>query len=165
MMSRSDKRLQNIEDYHPLASGEANGFEDWRPLYRTSPGSATMPTSGLVVDFSGSFGADSYVNTRYADGLGYFLNITDFKKVDLKIGRAVSHINMRILRVLIDAPAKFVVQAFNGSTVVHSEQFEGQGEDNIQEFAYSGQVTSLSLIVEGDPSGLQVLVGGITWTP
>ncbi|WP_341960121.1 hypothetical protein [Pseudomonas sp. RC10] len=164
-MNRSDKRLQYIEDYHPLASGETNGFEDWKPLYRTSPGSATMPTSGLVVDFSGSFGANSYVNTRYANDLGYFLNIVDFKKVDLKVGRTVSHINMRILNVLIDPPAKFVVKAYEGSTVVHSKQFEGQGEDNIQEFTYSGQVTSLSLIVEGDPSVFQVLVGGITWTP
>lgn len=72
---------------------------------------------------------------------------------------------MRILRVLIDPPAKLIVKAYEGSTVVHSKQFEGQGEDNVQEFAYSGQVTSLSLIVEGDPSVFRVLVGGITWTP
>jgi len=45
-----------------------------------------MPTSGLVVDFSGSFGANPYIDTRYATDLGYFLNVTDFKKLTLKSG-------------------------------------------------------------------------------
>ncbi|WP_341960119.1 hypothetical protein [Pseudomonas sp. RC10] len=137
--------------------------ETWtEEFFSLQEGTHRMSASGLVVDWSEPI-ASPMIHSRFTNAYGYILIIKGFRKVEFKFERTVSHINMRILDVLIDPPAKFVVKAYEGSTVVHSKQFEGEGDEGIQEFAYPGQVTSLSLVVEDNTSTYEVLVGGITW--